>query len=138
MGPIPPSTGTPVMSVPSHVACARSLPEAEGSVENDSFEVAESQAIMSRLQWDGASDISPSDSASSKASECLGWGQILPHSPLCRGKPSDLGISSAWEGTDRQTAAVRSHHNPQGRGGHPLVLGYFFLGVDWWGGISLF
>ncbi|NXO74322.1 AT7L3 protein, partial [Phainopepla nitens] len=46
-----------------------SLPEAEGSVENDSFEVAESQALMSRLQWDGSSDISPSDSASSKASE---------------------------------------------------------------------
>ncbi|NXV15870.1 AT7L3 protein, partial [Cepphus grylle] len=51
-----------------------SLPEAEGSVENDSFEVAESQAIMSRLQWEGSSDISPSDSASSKASECLGEG----------------------------------------------------------------
>lgn len=50
----------------------RSLPEAEGSVENDSFEVAESQALMSRLQWDGSSDISPSDSASSKASECSG------------------------------------------------------------------
>ncbi|NXG40312.1 AT7L3 protein, partial [Dromaius novaehollandiae] len=46
-----------------------SLPEAEGSVENDSFDVAESQAIMSRLQWDGSSDISPSDSASSKASD---------------------------------------------------------------------
>ncbi|KAM6108067.1 LOW QUALITY PROTEIN: ataxin-7-like protein 3 [Pterocles gutturalis] len=45
-----------------------SLPEAEGSMENDGFEVAESQAIMSRLQWDGSSDISPSDSASSKAS----------------------------------------------------------------------
>lgn len=52
----------------------RSLPEAESSVENDGFDVAESQAIMSRLQWDGASDISPSDSASSKASECWGWG----------------------------------------------------------------
>ncbi|NXK70674.1 AT7L3 protein, partial [Sylvietta virens] len=52
-----------------------SLPEAEGGVENDSFEVAESQALMSRLQWDGSSDISPSDSASSKASECWGgWG----------------------------------------------------------------
>ncbi|XP_075767320.1 ataxin-7-like protein 3 isoform X2 [Pelodiscus sinensis] len=45
-----------------------SLPEAEGSMENDSFDVAESQALMSRLQWDGSSDISPSDSASSKAS----------------------------------------------------------------------
>ncbi|NXK98325.1 AT7L3 protein, partial [Formicarius rufipectus] len=55
-----------------------SLPEAEAGVENDSFEVAESQAIMSRLQWDGSSDISPSDSASSKASECLGnWGEKL-------------------------------------------------------------
>ncbi|NXD44179.1 AT7L3 protein, partial [Copsychus sechellarum] len=52
-----------------------SLPEAEGSVENDSFEVAESQALMSRLQWDGSSDISPSDSASSKASECSGLGE---------------------------------------------------------------
>ncbi|NXF56369.1 AT7L3 protein, partial [Oceanites oceanicus] len=60
-----------------------SLPEAEGSVENDSFEVAESQAIMSRLQWDGSSDISPSDSASSKASECWGRGQVLQHRPLC-------------------------------------------------------
>ncbi|NXX46457.1 AT7L3 protein, partial [Tricholaema leucomelas] len=48
-----------------------SLPEAEGSVENDSFEVAESQALMSRLQWDGSSDISPSDSASSKATAPL-------------------------------------------------------------------
>ncbi|NXF28081.1 AT7L3 protein, partial [Rhodinocichla rosea] len=54
-----------------------SLPEAEGGVENDSFEVAESQALMSRLQWDGSSDISPSDSASSKASECSGAGGKL-------------------------------------------------------------
>uniref|UniRef100_G1KTL6 Ataxin-7-like protein 3 n=1 Tax=Anolis carolinensis TaxID=28377 RepID=G1KTL6_ANOCA len=46
-----------------------SLPEAEGSVENDSFDMAESQALMNRLQWDGSSDISPSDSASSKASK---------------------------------------------------------------------
>lgn len=46
-----------------------SLPETESSVENDSFDVAESQALMSRLQWDGSSDISPSDSASSKASK---------------------------------------------------------------------
>lgn len=38
-------------------------------MENDSFDVAESQALMNRLQWDGSSDISPSDSASSKASK---------------------------------------------------------------------
>ncbi|NXW82203.1 AT7L3 protein, partial [Alopecoenas beccarii] len=63
-----------------------SLPEAEGSVENDSFEVAESQAIMSRLQWDGSSDISPSDSASSKASEYLGWGADPAAQPSLRGQ----------------------------------------------------
>lgn len=75
--PHPPSQGlgTPVTPLP------RSLPEAEGSVENDSFEVAESQAIMSRLQWDGSSDISPSDSASSKASECWGWGGVRANPP---------------------------------------------------------
>lgn len=104
-------------------------------MENDSFEVAESQAIMSRLQWDGSSDISPSDSASSKASECLGWGQILQHSPSAGANPALLASPQHGRGqTDRQTAAVQSHHNPQGRGGHPLVLGCFFLGVDWWGG----
>uniref|UniRef100_A0A8B9ZAC6 Ataxin-7-like protein 3 n=1 Tax=Buteo japonicus TaxID=224669 RepID=A0A8B9ZAC6_9AVES len=80
-----------------------SLPEAEGSVENDSFEVAESQAIMSRLQWDGSSDISPSDSASSKASECWGGGgtnnsesrktkKKKPHLGLVSGAPG-LGSS---------------------------------------------
>ncbi|XP_061872928.1 ataxin-7-like protein 3 isoform X2 [Colius striatus] len=57
-----------VISEHTKKMCTRSLPEAESSVENDSFEVAESQALMSRLQWDGSSDISPSDSASSKAS----------------------------------------------------------------------
>uniref|UniRef100_A0A8C7EF29 Ataxin-7-like protein 3 n=1 Tax=Nothoprocta perdicaria TaxID=30464 RepID=A0A8C7EF29_NOTPE len=81
-----------------------SLPEAEGSVENDGFDVAESQALMSRLQWDGASDISPSDSASSKASECFtGWGgtnnsesrktkKKKPHLGLVSGAPA-LGPS---------------------------------------------
>ncbi|XP_006017915.1 ataxin-7-like protein 3 isoform X2 [Alligator sinensis] len=73
-----------------------SLPEAEGSVENDSFEVAESQAIMSRLQWDGSSDISPSDSASSKAStnnsESRKTKKKKPHMSLVGGTP---GISSS-------------------------------------------
>nr|XP_014341725.1 PREDICTED: ataxin-7-like protein 3 isoform X1 [Latimeria chalumnae] len=45
-----------------------SLPEAEASLENDNYDTTESQGLMSRLQWDGSSDISPSDSASSKAS----------------------------------------------------------------------
>ncbi|XP_067168005.1 ataxin-7-like protein 3 isoform X2 [Apteryx mantelli] len=74
----------------------RSLPEAEGSVENDSFDVAESQAIMSRLQWDGSSDISPSDSASSKAStnnsESRKTKKKKPHLGLVSGAPG-LGSS---------------------------------------------
>ncbi|XP_056403786.1 ataxin-7-like protein 3 isoform X3 [Hyla sarda] len=45
-----------------------SLPEPDGSTDNDSFDIVEGQALMSRLPWDGSSDISPSDSASSKAS----------------------------------------------------------------------
>ncbi|XP_078501322.1 ataxin-7-like protein 3 isoform X3 [Lissotriton helveticus] len=44
------------------------LTDVEGGPEIESFDVSESQALMSRLQWDGSSDISPSDSASSKAS----------------------------------------------------------------------
>ncbi|NXD32010.1 AT7L3 protein, partial [Spelaeornis formosus] len=75
-----------------------SLPEAEGGVENDGFEVAESQALMSRLQWDGSSDISPSDSASSKASECTNNSESRktkkkkPHLGLVSGAPG-LGSS---------------------------------------------
>ncbi|KAM6450412.1 ataxin-7-like protein 3 isoform 1-T2 [Liasis olivaceus] len=73
-----------------------SLPEAESSVENDSFEVAESQALMSRLQWDGSSDISPSDSASSKAStnnsESRKTKKKKPHMSLVGGAP---GMSSS-------------------------------------------
>ncbi|NWR36117.1 AT7L3 protein, partial [Tachuris rubrigastra] len=75
-----------------------SLPEAEAGVENDSFEVAESQALMSRLQWDGSSDISPSDSASSKASECTNNSESRktkkkkPHLGLVSGAP---GLSSS-------------------------------------------
>ncbi|KAM9295959.1 ataxin-7-like protein 3 [Gastrophryne carolinensis] len=45
-----------------------SLPEPDASTDNDSFDVVEGQALMSRIAWDGSSDISPSDSASSKAS----------------------------------------------------------------------
>ncbi|NXM03660.1 AT7L3 protein, partial [Tyrannus savana] len=87
-----PRAGDPLTPVP------RSLPEAEAGVENDSFEVAESQALMSRLQWDGSSDISPSDSASSKASECTNNSESRktkkkkPHLGLVSGAPG-LGSS---------------------------------------------
>ncbi|NWU88680.1 AT7L3 protein, partial [Upupa epops] len=77
-----------------------SLPEAEGSVENDSFEVAESQALMNRLQWDGSSDISPSDSASSKASEWLGAGMGTNNSDSrkTKKKKPHLGLVSGATG----------------------------------------
>lgn len=45
------------------------LPDSDTMLENDGYDAADGQLIMSRLQWDGSSDISPSDSASSKASE---------------------------------------------------------------------
>ncbi|XP_064421496.1 ataxin-7-like protein 3 isoform X1 [Latimeria chalumnae] len=57
-----------VISEHTKKMCTRSLPEAEASLENDNYDTTESQGLMSRLQWDGSSDISPSDSASSKAS----------------------------------------------------------------------
>uniref|UniRef100_A0A3Q3MXT3 Ataxin-7-like protein 3 n=1 Tax=Mastacembelus armatus TaxID=205130 RepID=A0A3Q3MXT3_9TELE len=44
------------------------LPSADAAVENDSFDIPDGQSLMSRLQWDDTSDISPTDSASSKAS----------------------------------------------------------------------
>uniref|UniRef100_G1R0E1 Ataxin-7-like protein 3 n=1 Tax=Nomascus leucogenys TaxID=61853 RepID=G1R0E1_NOMLE len=50
------------------------LPEVESSLDNDSFDMTDSQALISRLQWDGSSDLSPSDSGSSKTSENQGWG----------------------------------------------------------------
>uniref|UniRef100_A0A673VZM2 Ataxin-7-like protein 3 n=1 Tax=Salmo trutta TaxID=8032 RepID=A0A673VZM2_SALTR len=47
---------------------ASSLPDADTMVESDCYDASDGQVLMSRLQWDGSSDISPSDSASSKAS----------------------------------------------------------------------
>uniref|UniRef100_A0A8C7P680 Ataxin-7-like protein 3 n=1 Tax=Oncorhynchus mykiss TaxID=8022 RepID=A0A8C7P680_ONCMY len=48
---------------------ASSLPDADTMVESDCYDASDGQVLMSRLQWDGSSDISPSDSASSKASK---------------------------------------------------------------------
>ncbi|XP_030076506.1 ataxin-7-like protein 3 isoform X1 [Microcaecilia unicolor] len=76
-----------------------SLPEPEGNVDNDSFDVTESQAIMSRLQWDGSSDISPSDSASSKAStnnsESRKTKKIKPHLSLVGSSGSSSSLTSS-------------------------------------------
>uniref|UniRef100_A0A674GGJ4 Ataxin-7-like protein 3 n=1 Tax=Taeniopygia guttata TaxID=59729 RepID=A0A674GGJ4_TAEGU len=114
-----------------------SLPEAEAGVENDSFEVAESQALMSRLQWDGSSDISPSDSASSKASECSGAGghtggtdpsegQILRHRSLCGSKTGCSGMSSVQEGLNRPWLQSLEHLVPHLGGAGKF--GVHFLG----------
>lgn len=114
-------------SVPPHPVTPlppRSLPEAEGSVENDSFEVAESQAIMSRLQWDGSSDISPSDSASSKASERLraAAGQML----------GGGANTVAW--AKLGVPGVPSGRGWTGRSGHPPSWGSGeHFGVHHWG-----
>lgn len=50
------------------------LPEVDSALDTDSFDMADSQALLSRLQWDGSSDLSPSDSGSSKTSDNQGWG----------------------------------------------------------------
>ncbi|XP_066554705.1 ataxin-7-like protein 3 isoform X3 [Amia ocellicauda] len=58
-----------VISEHTKKMCTRStLPDADTVVENDSYDPMDSQGLMSRLQWDASSDISPSDSVSSKAS----------------------------------------------------------------------
>uniref|UniRef100_A0A3P9KNU9 Ataxin-7-like protein 3 n=1 Tax=Oryzias latipes TaxID=8090 RepID=A0A3P9KNU9_ORYLA len=45
------------------------LPEADSVAGPESFDIPDGQALMSRLQWEDSPEISPSDSASSKASE---------------------------------------------------------------------
>uniref|UniRef100_A0A8C7ZDD0 Ataxin-7-like protein 3 n=1 Tax=Oryzias sinensis TaxID=183150 RepID=A0A8C7ZDD0_9TELE len=45
------------------------LPEADSVAAPESFDIPDGQALMSRLQWEDSPEISPSDSASSKASE---------------------------------------------------------------------
>ncbi|XP_024127466.1 ataxin-7-like protein 3 [Oryzias melastigma] len=44
------------------------LPEADSVAVPESFDIPDGQALMSRLQWEDSPEISPSDSASSKAS----------------------------------------------------------------------
>lgn len=52
------------------VLCNRpTLPDADAVLESDSFDIPDGQTLMSRLQWEDSPDISPTDSASSKASK---------------------------------------------------------------------
>ncbi|XP_042199158.1 ataxin-7-like protein 3 isoform X2 [Callorhinchus milii] len=71
-----------------------SLPDSEVSVENESYDASESQSFMSRLQWDGTSDISPSDSASSKASTNNSDSKKSKKKKPHLGLPSASGLSS--------------------------------------------
>ncbi|KAK7940608.1 hypothetical protein WMY93_003934 [Mugilogobius chulae] len=43
------------------------LPDADPVTESDSFDIPDGQSLMSRLQWEDSPDVSPTDSASSKA-----------------------------------------------------------------------
>ena len=47
------------------------MPAADAVVESESYDIPDGQALVSRLHWDVSLDISPSDSASSKASKGL-------------------------------------------------------------------
>jgi len=56
--------------VPVWVSCNRPLlPDPDPVVEGDSFDIPDGQTLRSRLQWEDSPDISPTDSASSKASK---------------------------------------------------------------------
>uniref|UniRef100_A0A8C7Z823 Ataxin-7-like protein 3 n=1 Tax=Oryzias sinensis TaxID=183150 RepID=A0A8C7Z823_9TELE len=58
-----------VISEHTKKMCTRPvLPEADSVAAPESFDIPDGQALMSRLQWEDSPEISPSDSASSKAS----------------------------------------------------------------------
>ncbi|XP_024920464.1 ataxin-7-like protein 3 isoform X2 [Cynoglossus semilaevis] len=58
-----------VISEHTKKMCTRpSLPDADPVVESDSFDIPEGQTLMNHPQWEDSPDISPTDSASSKAS----------------------------------------------------------------------
>uniref|UniRef100_A0A3Q0RI38 Ataxin-7-like protein 3 n=1 Tax=Amphilophus citrinellus TaxID=61819 RepID=A0A3Q0RI38_AMPCI len=69
------------------------LPDADAVVETDSFDIPEGQTLMSRLQWEDSPDISPTDSASSKATN-----HSDSRKPKKKKKPS-LGLNSGGGGS---------------------------------------
>lgn len=71
---------------------ASALPDMDGVEESDGYDAPDGQALMSRLHWDGSSDISPSDSASSKAST------NNSDSKKPKKKKPSLGLNSAGGG----------------------------------------
>ncbi|KAK7167441.1 hypothetical protein R3I94_001747 [Phoxinus phoxinus] len=93
-----------VVSEHTKKMCTRStLPNSDTMLENDSYDAPDGQLIMSRLQWDGSSDISPSDSASSKAST----NNSESKRPKKKKKPSTLSLTSAGGGGERDKGQER-------------------------------
>ncbi|XP_056607868.1 ataxin-7-like protein 3 isoform X1 [Triplophysa dalaica] len=82
---------------------ASALPDSDTMLENDGYDPADGQLIMSRLQWDGSSDISPSDSASSKAST----NNSESKRPKKKKKPCALSMSSSGGGGERDKGQER-------------------------------
>ncbi|XP_044037325.1 ataxin-7-like protein 3 isoform X1 [Siniperca chuatsi] len=58
----------PLPEIGTEQCCRPLLPDADAVVESNSFDIPDGQTLMSRLQWEDSPDISPTDSASSKAS----------------------------------------------------------------------
>lgn len=105
------------------------LPDSDTMLENDGYDAPDGQLIMSRLQWDGSSDISPSDSASSKASEFFknafkntllyfylfhlfavsfsGTNNSESKRPKKKKKPSTLSLTAAGGGGERDKGQER-------------------------------
>uniref|UniRef100_A0A3P9NXF2 Ataxin-7-like protein 3 n=1 Tax=Poecilia reticulata TaxID=8081 RepID=A0A3P9NXF2_POERE len=74
---------------------APTLPDAD--VEGDSFDIPNGQALLSRLQWEDFPDVSPTDSASSKAS--------TNHSDSRRPKKKKSNINLSTKKKKPKTAA---------------------------------
>uniref|UniRef100_A0A3B3QYA7 Ataxin-7-like protein 3 n=1 Tax=Paramormyrops kingsleyae TaxID=1676925 RepID=A0A3B3QYA7_9TELE len=69
------------------------LPDGDAVVESDSYEATNGQQVpIGRLHWGGSSDVSPSDSTSSKASEFFGTNNSVSTKPKKK-KPS-LSLST--------------------------------------------
>ncbi|XP_048064018.1 ataxin-7-like protein 3 isoform X2 [Megalobrama amblycephala] len=93
-----------VVSEHTKKMCTRStLPDSDTMLENDGYDAPDGQLIMSRLQWDGSSDISPSDSASSKAST----NNSESKRPKKKKKPSTLSLTAAGGGGERDKGQER-------------------------------
>ncbi|CAN9505460.1 unnamed protein product [Ophioblennius macclurei] len=104
-----------VISEHTKKMCTRPpLPDSDAAVENDSFDIPDGQSLMSRLQWEDSPDISPTDSASSKAST----NHSDSRRPKKKKRPS-LGLTGGPPGGGATAAAASGG----GGGGGSVTLG---------------